>query len=233
MKTKTIFILLFFISLSALAQTNQQLEQQITLGIDAVDATLPQINMLMKKGEKAQAKKLVENGLTQLEQIEAAQKQLTLQNATWDEDGTIRSGISSTKRYLISKYNLLRYTNVYVQCDAKLFESDYPTFLNDVQSALSDIDVSFVDSVNVSDYIITLSAKAREYNKVDIGGASQYFVYVDAKTIIEKTSTGKRIQEKSITEKGGSPFSFEQAARDAYKKIAPKVSSLIKEQILK
>ena len=55
--------------------------------------------------------------------------------------------------------------------------------------------------------------------------------YVDAKTVIVKTATGKCLQENSVTEKGGSPFGFEQAAQDAYKKIVPKISAVIKEQI--
>ena len=235
MKTKLLAIILFLsLSLSAFAQTDfHQLARQITTEVDAIDATLPQINILIKKGEKAQAKTLIGKTLRQIETIEANYKRLAQMGDAENADVPSLTQLQETKRYLTNKANQLRYTNVYVRCEAKLFDEEYTTLLDDIQSALSEDNVSFVDSANVSDWTITITAKAREYNKADFGGMSSYFAYVDAKTVIVKTATGKRLQENSVSEKGGSPLGFDQAARDAYQKIAPKISTIIQEQITK
>lgn len=229
---KILTLLLLSFSLLTIAQNNSsQLAQQITAEADAIDATLPQINILIKKGEKGQAKALIEKTLQQIEAIEADYKRLAQMGDSENADVPSLAQLQETKRYLTNKANQLRYTNVYIQCEAKLFDGEYGALLDEVQSALSESDVSFVDSANVSDWTVTITAKAREHNKAEFGGMSTYFAYVDAKTAIVKTATGKRIQENSVTEKGGSTFGFEQAAQEAYKKIAPKISAVIKEQI--
>lgn len=234
MKTKLLILFLSVLSLTAFAQREgAQLVQQITSAIDAVDATLPQINILIKKGEKGQAKTLIEKTLRQIETVEADYKRLAQMNDAENADVPSVSQLQETKRYLTNKANQLRYTNVYLRCEAKLFEGEYGALLDAIQSALSEENVSFVDSANVSDWTVTITAKAREYNKAEFGGMTTYFAYVDAKTVIVKTATGKRLQENSVTEKGGSPFGFEQAAQEAYHKIAPKISAIIKEQIEK
>ena len=231
MKTK-LLILLSVLSMTVFAQTNSvQLAQQITTEVDAIEAILPQINILIKKGEKAQAKTLIEKTIRQIESVEASYKRLGQMNDAENADVPSLSQLQETKRYLTNKANQLRYTNVYISCEAKLFDGEYGALLDEVQSALSENNVSFVDSANVSDWTVTITAKAREYNKADFGGMSTYFAYVDAKTVIVKTATGKRLQENSVTEKGGSPFGFEQAAQEAYHKIAPKITAVIKEQI--
>ena len=232
MKTKLLIIILSALSLTVFAQTDaRQLAQQITAEVDAIDATLPQINILIKKGEKAQAKTLIEKTIRQIETVEADYKRLGQMSDAESADVPSLSQLQETKRYLINKSNQLRYTNVYISCEAKLFDGEYGALLDEVQSALSEENVSFVDSANVSDWTVTITAKAREYNKAEFGGMTTYFAYVDAKTVIVKTATGKRLQENSVTEKGGSPFGFEQAAQEAYKTIVPKITAVIKEQI--
>lgn len=231
---KLFLIHIVALSLTAFAQTDShQLARQVTTEVDAVDATLPQINILIKKGEKGQAKTLIEKTLRQIEIIEADYKRLAQINEAENADVPSLAQLQETKHYLTNKANQLRYTNVYIRCEAKLFDGEYSTLLDDIQSILSENNVSFVDSANVSDWTITISAKAREYNKAEFGGTSTYFAYVDAKTVIVKTATGKRLQENSVTEKGGSPFGFEQAAQEAYKAIVPKISAIIQEQITK
>ena len=236
MKTRifTLTLLISVLSLTVYAQKDsQQLARQIITEVAAIDATLPQINILVKKGEKAQAKMLIETTLRQIEAVKANYKQLEQMSDAENADVPSLSQLQETKRYLTNKANQLRYTNVYVRCEARLFDGEYGALLDDVQSALSEDNVSFVDSANVSDWTVTITAKAREYNKAEFGGMATYFAYVDAKTVIVKTATGKRLQENSVTEKGGSQFGFEQAAKEAYKTIVPKITTVIKEQIEK
>lgn len=233
MKTKLFTIILLSVfSLAAFVQADgQQLVRKITTEVDAVDATLPQINISIKKGEKAQARTMIEKALKQIETIEADYKRLAQTGESAAEDVPSLSQLLETKQYLMNKANQLRYTCIYLQCDAKLMNSDYTTFKDDILTALSGENVSFVDSAGVLDWTITITAKVSETKKSDFGGMSTYFAYVSAKTVMEKASNGKRVLDKTLTEKGGSPFSYEQAAQEAYKSLAPKVSALIKEQI--
>ena len=226
-------VLLSAFWLNAVAQTDTQLQtRQITMEIDAVDAMLPQINMLVKKGEKGQAKEMIEKALQQIGKIEIRVKQLG-QLDVEDDDMPSISQIQETKIYLTNKLNQLRYTNIYISCNAQLFGSEYPALKDEILSVLSDNNVSFVESPDASDWTVNIVAVAREFSKTEFGGMSSYFSYVDAKTVIVKTATGKRIQEKSISEKGGSPFGYEQAAQEAYRQIAPRISGIIREQTAK
>ena len=233
MKTKLLtLVLLSVFWLTAVAQTDTQRQtRQITMEIDAVDAMLPQINMLVKKGEKGQAKEMIEKALQQIEKTERHLKQLGQLDDTADEDMPSIAQIQETKTYLTNKLNQLRYTNIYVSCTAQLFGNEYSALKDEILSALSENNVSFVESEDVSDWTVNVIASAREFSKAEFGGMSSYFSYVDAKTVIVKTATGKRLQEKSISEKGGSPFGYEQAAQEAYKQLSSQISAIIKERI--
>ena len=229
---KKLFIICFSVlSISIFAQTEQVLHQ-IAIDLAKVE-DMSQINILAKKGEKAQAKALAEEALWQIEKIEAEQKRLARMDETLDEKTLMIPETQETKRYLINRLNQLRYTNIYITCDAKLFDSEYSALLGNIQGALSASDVSFVDSADASDWSITITAKASEYNKADFDGVSSYIVYVDAKTVIEKTATNKRLYDNTFKKKGGSPVSFEQAATEAYQRLAPEISAAIKKEIAK
>lgn len=226
---RLLILFLSILSLITLAQTDsRQLAQQITTEEDAVDASLPQINILIKKGEKAQAKTLIEKTLRQIETIEADYKRLAQMNDAENADVPSLAQLQETKRYLTNKANLLRYTCIYLQCDAQLTDGEYTALKDDILTSLSDENVSFVDNVGMGDWTVTITAKVNECKKADFDA---YFSYISAKTVMKKASNGKRVLDKTLTEKGGSPFGFEQAAQEAYKAIAPKISAIIKEQI--
>ncbi|MBQ4507947.1 MAG: hypothetical protein II970_03535 [Paludibacteraceae bacterium] len=50
---------------------------------------------------------------------------------------------------------------------------------------------------------------------------------------VQKTASGKRIYENTFTQKGGSVRGFDEAGRDAYKQISPKISEALKAEIAK
>ena len=67
---KRLFIILLSIfSISAFGQTDK-LMRQIALELGKVEGNLPQINILAKNGEKAQARAMIEEALLQIEKIE-------------------------------------------------------------------------------------------------------------------------------------------------------------------
>ena len=237
MKTKTfILVVIATLSLAVYAQTggtgrSEPLVKRINMETEAVDAMLPQINILIKKGEKAQAKEMIEKALKQTAQAEVLIKHLLQTDEAAAEEVPSLAQIQETRQYLTDKANRLRYTGVYLQCEAEMFESDYPVLEAEVRNGLNGSDVLFADSAGVSDWTVTVSARAREYRKNDFGGILSYFSYVDARTTIVKASTGKRVYDNTFTEKGGSPLGFVQAAEEAYLQIAPLISEAIKKQI--
>ena len=240
-----IMILLSALSLSVLAQnlpTNEaeraklarQLTRTIPMELGKIEGAMPQINILIKKGEKVQARTMVEEALQQIAKIEADQKTLALMDETVDDEILMTAEVAEAKRYLIDKANKLRNAiGVYITCDAKLFDAEYPTFLKELQGELSQLGVTFVDSVEQADWKINIKATTREYNKVELGGAANYFAYADATLTIDKIANGKRVYEDAISEKAGHTFNYEQAARDAYKHLVPRIGAIIKEQIVK
>ena len=56
-------------------------------------------------------------------------------------------------------------------------------------------------------------------------------MYVDANVSVTKTATGQRVYENMFTEKGGHTHNYEQAARDAYKYVTPKICQTVEEQV--
>ena len=243
---KHLFIIfLSTLSLSVFAQTlptdnaeraklARQLTRSIPMELGKIEGNMPQINVLIKKGEKVQAKAMVDEALQKIAKIEEDQQKLAQLDEDADEETLMIAEVQEAKRYLIEKANKLRNAiGIYITCDAKLFDSEYPTFLKELQGELSQLGISFVDSVNQADWSISIKATAREYNKVELGGAANYFAYADAQLTIDKIANGKRVYEDAISEKGGHTHNYDKAAREAYKYLAPRISAIIKEQIEK
>jgi len=238
-------IILSALSLSVFAQTlptdnaertklTRQLTRSIPMELGKIEGIMPQINILIKKGEKMQARTMVEDALQQIAKIEEDQKTLALLDETADDEILMTAEVAEAKRYLIDKATKLRNAiDIYITCDAQLFDAENTAFLKDLQGELSQLGVSFVDSVNQADWSINIQAQAREYNKIELGGAANYFVYVDATLTIDKLANNKRVFEDAMSEKGGHSFNYEQAALDAYKHLVPRLSATIKEQIEK
>ena len=120
-----------------------------------------------------------------------------------------------------------------LKADAKIFSSAYPALQAELQGHLSKLGCSFVTDPSTADWVIDISAQAREYNTTTMGNVSTYFVYVDANVAITKTATGQRVYENVFSEKGGHTHNYEQAARDAYKYLLPKLRDVLDEQIAK
>ena len=216
------------------AKQARQTERRIALEHGKIEANMPQINMLLKKGEKAQAKAMVDEALRQIEAIEADQKLLSQLDETADEETLMLAETQDAKQYLTSKANMLRNAiGLYISCEADLFGSGYAALADEIKGGLADAGMSFTDSAEVSDWVVTISAKAREHNKADFGGISNYFVCVDAKITIDRTASGKRVYQDMISEKGGHTQSYERAAQETYRYLAPRISGIIREQTAK
>ena len=228
---RTLIILLSVLSLSVCAQSDK-LVRRITYELGKVEGSIPQINMLMKKGEKVQAREMVDAALKQMEQIETYQKEAAL-DGSYDEEDLLIPQAQETKRFLVNKANQLKNgIGVYIQCDAQLFGDYYSTVKDELQGRLADLGCSFVEEKEQADWAINITSSTREGNKMVNGNFTTYFSYVDLKLSIEKVANGKCVYQSAFSEKGGDTRNYSNAAKEAYQELIIQISKIIKEQIL-
>ena len=210
----------------------RQLEKKITVGLTKIETTLDQIDQLIGTGQKMQARDLAEKTLPQFLELDETQKILAAVDENADEESLQLMETRNLQQRLTGLIaNLKHGINIYLECTADMFGTNYGALKSEIQGELSKLGCTFVSSAEQSDWAIYVKAPAREYNKQAFGNITSYFTYIDANIAIEKTATGQRIFEDQISEKGSHTHNFEQAARDGYKKISPKISEIIKQQI--
>ena len=211
----------------------RQLEKSITVGLTKIETSLDQVDQLVANGQKMQARDLTAKTLPQFAEVDEAQKTLVAVDENADEESLQLQETRTLQSRLTGLIAQLKHgINIYFECTADLFGKNYTALKAEIQGELSKLGCTFVNSANESDWAIYVTAPAREYRKTDYESNSSYFSYVDANIIVDKTTTGQRIFEDQISEKGGHTMNYEQAARDAYKQISPKISAIIKQQIM-
>ena len=211
----------------------RQLEKTITVGLTKIETALDQIDQLVASGQKIQARDIATKTLPQFKDVDEAQKLLAAADENADEETLQLQETRNLQRRLIDFIAQLKNgINIYISCRASMFGQNYSALKGEIEGALSPMGCTFVSSANQSDWAIYITASAREYNKIGEGSTAQYVVYIDAKLSIDKTPTGQRIYEEQLKpEKGMWTLSYEQAARDGYRQVSPKISEIIKKQI--
>ena len=210
----------------------KQLEKTITVGLTKIETALDQIDQLVANGQKMQARDLALKTMPQFGEVDEAQKMLAAVDEDADEESIQLQQTRTLQHRLTELIAQLKHgINIYLSCSADMFGTNYSSLKGEIQGELSKLGCTFVNDAKQSDWAVYVKAPARQYNKHTTGNVSSYFCYVDANIVIEKTATGQRIYEDVISEKGGHTINYEQAARQAYRDISPKISKIIKEQI--
>lgn len=212
----------------------RQLEKQITVALTKVEMSLEQIDQLIATGQKLQARSVAENALPLFAEVDEAQKLLVAVDADATEETLMLPETRILQQRLMAMVAQLKNAlTICLRADAKIFNSAYSALQAELQGHLSKIGCNFVTDPSTADWVIDISAQAREYNVMTMGNVSTYFVYVDANIAITKTATGQRVYENMFSEKGGHTHNYDQAARDAYKYLLPKLREVLDEQIAK
>ena len=210
----------------------RQLEKKITVCLTKIETAMDQIDQMIANGQKMQARDLAEKTRPNFAEVDETQQILAAVDADADEESLQLNETRALQSRLTGLIaDLKNGINIYLECNAKLFTSNYPTLKAEIQGELSKLGCTFVNSADKSDWQAIVTVNAREYNQATYGSVTTYFAYVEANIAIIKTATGQRIYENEISEKGGHTHNFDQAARDAYKIISPEISKIIKEQI--
>ena len=211
---------------------SKRLMRRILTNTGKIETELQGTEDLVVRGEKSQARNRLPILQSIFDDIESDQRVLiSVDPNVTDEDLAVEELNAFKKRYQALVGDLKNGIAIYLDCKADLFGKNYSTLLKEIQGAISSIGCMFVDDPEASDWAIYISAPAREYHADQFGNITSYTSYVDATVSIDKTSANKRVYENEMSVKGSHTHNYEQAAREAYKKIAPKISNSIKEQI--
>ncbi len=210
----------------------RQLEKQITVALTKVEMSLDQVDQLIATAQKLQARSAAEKALPLFAEVDEAQKLLAAVDADATEETLMLNETRQLQQRLMALVAQLKNAlSICIQCDASIFGTNYSTLSSALQGHLSKLGCNFVRDPSTADWVIEIQSQAREYNVITMGNVSTYFVYVDATVAITKTATGQRVYENMFTEKGGHTHNYEQAARDAYKYVTPKICQVIEEQV--
>ena len=210
----------------------RQLEKQITIALTKVEMSLDQVDQLIATGQKLQARSAAEKALPLFTEVDEAQKLLVAVDSDATEETLMLSETRQLQQRLMAMVAQLKNAlTICLKADAKIFSTAYPALQEELKGALSPLGCNFVTDPSTADWLIDISATAREYNKVATGNINTYFAYVDATISITKTATGQRVYENMFTEKGGHTHNYQQAARDAYKYLTPKIRKVVEEQV--
>lgn len=212
----------------------RQLDRKISSKLSKIENTLDEADELVSNGEKLNAKKKIEKLPQLFAEVEDTQALLLAVDTESDmESIQLRETTSLYKRYATLRASLKNGINIYMSCNADLLGTPYGTLANKLNSGLSKMGCSFVSSPDGADWAIYINASVRKYNAFQQGAYTTYFVYVDADINIDKVVTNQRIYSNSISEKGGHTKDYENAARDAYKEITPKIEKILLDNIEK
>lgn len=210
----------------------RQLENQITVALTKVEMSLDQIEQFIATGQKLQARSAAENAVPYFAEVNEAQKLLVAVDADATEETLMLPETRTLQQRLMAMVAQLKNAlTICIQCDASIFGTNYPTLSSTLQGHLSQLECNFVSDPSTADWVIEIQSQAREYNVMTMGNVSTYFVYVDANVAVTKTATGQRVYENMFSEKGGHTHNYNQAARDAYKYLTPKICQVVEEQV--
>lgn len=214
-------------------EVERKTEKQITALLSKLEMILQNTEQLIASGQKMEARKTAEKALPMFAEIEQHQKLLL---SISDDMEALQLGETQTLRSQFIEQLAALKNGIYIclRCNANLPDgSRYTALKGEITGALSPMGCSFTDNEDEADWFVTVDATSREYNASQSGEYTSYVVYVETDISVRKVTTGQTVYEDRLSEKGCHTHNYEQAARDGYKKISPKISTVIKQQIQK
>lgn len=207
-------------------------EREIKMLMGRIDNQIAIADNYISSGFKAKAKTELQNALKMFVESDDMFFWLNIFGLSDYQIQQYSTQIQEKERTVKSELADLEYGTSYcIICTADSFGKVYPKLKNEIKGDLSASGCNFVDDPDLADYVIHIDASAREYNKMTNAGGMAYFTFIDAAVSIDKVTTSQRIYEDEISVKGSHTLSYDEAARDGYKKIRKEISKMLKENI--
>lgn len=204
-------------------------ERRLQRLAERLDGELDKTEQQTARHEKLRARRTL-GGTMPLLCKAKAQEHLLMVLPEAGGDGPQR--LSAIRQRADSLGEVLRHgLNIRLVCNALLFGNTYGSLQNELKAGLADMGCNFTASMRDVDYEIIVTAVAREQNRAEIGQMTTYFSVIEGHVIISHPASGRRLYEDSFTEKGAHPTGFETGGRDAYRRIAGRMTQAIRQQL--
>ncbi|MBR6161917.1 MAG: hypothetical protein IKQ75_08630 [Bacteroidales bacterium] len=198
---------------------------QIALQLRQLENALALSTTLVNDGEKAQARKVCEEALQPLTQIEFAQDLLT---AVCPDDTT---GMQLPQLFRLKKelfqtlVSLGQSIYIYLQCSESNFGQPVRILEPEMKRILAKEQCSFTEDPDEADFIITITASTRQHEgNVAFGDGTFKFSYADIEIEVYSNCKKRQVYNGSVTVKNnGDVATYESAGRNALKLSASKV----------
>lgn len=199
---------------------------QISMHIQQIEGYVATAEAFKQKAEIAKAETEYNKTAPLFAQIEYAQGLLTAVDKNADEASLqIQKSIDLKNKVVQAISDLKQGISVLINYHADMFGTTTYALEDKIKAALSQSSCHFVYEQEQADWIVTINAKARQYNEM----YGTYFAFVDATVNIERGYNQQHVYQNSFEQKGGSALNFNDAATKAYTEIADKIN----EQLLK
>lgn len=197
---------------------------QIALQLSQLENALTLSATLVNNGEKSKARKVCEEALQPLAQIEFAQDLLTA-ICPGDTTGMQLSQLFRLKNELLKTLiSLEQSIYIYFQCSETNYGKAVRILGPTLKDTLANNQCSFTDKPEEADFIITVTASTREHDgNVAYGGVMKYSL-ADVEVEVYSNIKQKVIYSESFSLKNnGDGATYESAGRNALKLAAGKV----------
>lgn len=203
---------------------------QIALQLRQLENALALSTTLVNDGEKAKARKVCEEALQPLTQIEFAQDLLT---AVCPDDTT---GMQLPQLFRLKKelfqtlVSLGQSIYIYLQCSESNFGQPVRIMEPEMKRILAKEQCCFTEDPDEADFKITITATTRQHEgNVAFGDGTFKFSYADVEVEVFSSYKQKQVYNGQVSEKNnGDVATYESAGRNALKLAASKVWNEIK-----
>lgn len=208
------------------------LKKQIISHITRAEMAVEDAEGLLAEGEKGVARKTITKAIEHLQQVEEQQKVVQSVDSNTEMEDIAFAESNALKQRATTLYQQLKHgVAVYIGGEITIFDKSYPTFINQIKQQISGIGCTFTTNEAEADWVIRLQGTTREYNTLQTGAYTAYFVMSEVILQIVKGNTQSVIYEGSFSEKGSHTLNREEAGCAAYAEVYQQVADKIKEII--
>lgn len=208
------------------------LKKQIISHITRAEMAVEDAEGLLAEGEKWAARKSITKAIEHLQQVEEQQKVVQSVDSNTEMEDIAFAESNALKQRATALYQQLKNgVSVYIGGEITIFDKSYPTFINQIKQQISGMGCTFSTNEVEADWIIRLQGTTREYNTLQTGAYTAYFVMSEVILQIVKGNTQSVIYEGSFSEKGSHTLNREEAGCAAYAEVYQQVADKIKEII--
>ena len=208
------------------------LKKQIISHITRAEMAVEDAEGLLVEGEKGVARKTIAKAIEHLQQVEEQQKVVQSVDSNTEMEDIAFAESNALKQRATTLYQQLKHgVSVYICGEITIFDKSYPTFINQIKQQISGMGCTFTTNEAEADWVIRLQGTTREYNTLQTGAYTAYFVMAEVALQIVKGNTQSTIYEGSFSEKGSHTLNREESGYAAYAEVYQQVAAKVKETI--